>query len=405
MLALWAIPVLLQPVRAGDPTPPFASLSSAPLARLEYQETAYSLNNVGVFITKQSAGFKHEPAAVAGKVIRGTLNFGDNSSNAIPYLWQRDAGKLFLDLNRNQDFTDDPAGVFSANLMAPLSYQTFTNVHLLFTTTSGPCPVLADVSFWDYGANSGCSVSLRSFWQGKVTLAGQDWQVGVVPTVWVGKNGHRDLSIENGHVLLRPWEKRGQVFSLVNGSLDTVPFSKQLYFDGHAYQLNWLPGSQNSNEPGRRPALQASLQFVEQSVPLGELKITGKYIQRLTLSGNSGNPWFAVLDQPAGTVRVPTGSYTQPLVQLEQHGVQAWCLARQVSVLVNGQTPATLEVGGPLTNSVSVARHGSDLRLNYQLLGAGGQTYQLASVNPQHPPEFAIYHGGNKIASGSFEFG
>jgi len=399
-LALLAIPVLPQPVRAGDP-----ARSSAPLTGLEYQETAYSLNNVGVSITKQSAVFPHEPAAVAGKVIRGNLNFGDNPSNAIPFLWQRDAGKLFLDLNRDQDFTNDPAGVFSTHLAAPLSYQTFTDVHLRFTTTSGPYPVLADLSFWDYGANSGCSASLRSFWQGKVTLAGQDWQVGVVPTVWVGKSGHRDLSIENGHLLMRPWEKRGQAFSLGNGSLDTIPFCKQLYFDGQAYQLNWLLESQKVNAPGQRPALQASLQFVAQSVPLGELKITGKYIQRLTLSGNSGNPWLVVLDHPAGVVRVPSGGYTQPNVQLEQNGVQAWCLARQVSVLVNGQAPATLDVGGPLTNSVSVARHGSDLRLDYQLLGAGGQTYQLASVNRQHPPEFAIYHGGKQIASGDFEFG
>lgn len=411
LLALLAIPVGPQFVRAADPVPPQPPLSSSALAALEYQETAYSLNNLGISISRQAAVFKHEPAAVAGKVIRGTLNFGDNATNAIPFLWQRDAGKLFLDLNRNQDLTDDPAGVFSAHLMAPLNYQyqTFTNVHLLFTTSLGPCPVLADLNFYDYGAASGCSVSLRSFWQGKLTLSGQDWQVGVVPTIWVGKNGHRDVSIENGHLLLRPWEKRVKDFNVINGSLDTVPFSQKLFFDGHAYQLNWLPGP----NPGMatRPALQASLQFAEQSVPLGELKITGKYIQRLTLSGNSGNPWFAVLDQPAGTVRVPTGSYTQPNIQLEQNGVQAWCnpnswpVARLASVQVNGTTPATLDVGGPLTNSVSVTRHGSDLRLNYQLLGAGGQTYQLANVDRSKPPEFAIYHDGTKLASGNFEFG
>ena len=401
-------------VRAGDLPPSNSPSPASALARLEYQETAYRLNNVGVSLSQQSVVFKHEPAAVAGKVFRGSLNFGDNPSNAIPFLWQRDAGKLFLDLNRNQDLTDDPAGVFSNRVTAPHSFQsqTFTNVHLLFNTSLGPCPVLADLDFWDYGAASDCSVSARSFWQGKLTLAGQDWQVGVVPTFW-SKNGRRDVFFENGRLLLRRWEKRDQAFNTFNGSLDTVPFSKQLFFGGHAYQLNWLAGAQNgesksSNESGRCPALRASLQFVEQSVPLGEMKITGRYIRRLTLSGK---PWFAVLDQPAGTVRVPTGSYTQPNVQLEQSGVQAWCNAnswppaRLASVLVNGRTPATLDAGGPLTNSVSVTRHGSDLRLDYQLLGAGGQAYQLAGANRQHPPEFAIYHGGKKLASGNFEFG
>jgi len=405
LLALLAIPALPHLVRAGDPSPALASL-----ARLEYQETAHGCTSLGVSITQQSAVFKHEPAAVAGKVIRGTLNFGDNPSNAIPFLWQRDAGKLFLDLKRDQDFTRDSAGMFSANLTAPLNYQTFTDVHLMFTTSSGPCPLLANLSIWDYGVNMGCSACLRSFYQGKATLAGQDWQVGVVPTIWVGKSGHRDFSIENGHLLLRRWEKRNQAFDAANG-LDTVPFWKQLYFDGHAYQLNWLPGSQNSNQPGRRPALQASLQFVEQTVPLGELKITGKFIRRLTLSGNSGNPWFTVLDQPAGTVRVPNGSYTQPFVQLEQNGIQAiWdanssSSARQASIVVNALTSTTLDIGGPLTNSVAVSRHGSDLRLDYRLLGAGGQRYQLASLDRSHPPEFAIYHAGKKIGAGNFEFG
>ncbi len=82
------------------------------------------------------------------------MNFGDGTSNAIPFLWQRDAGKLILDLNRNQDLTDDPAGVFTTRVTAPLNFQnqTFTNVHLIFATSLGPCPVLADLVFWDYGA-------------------------------------------------------------------------------------------------------------------------------------------------------------------------------------------------------------------------------------------------------------
>ena len=36
---------------------------------------------------------------------------------------------------------------------------------------------------------------------------------------------------------------------------------------------------------------------------------------------------------------------------------------------------------------------------------AGAQTYQMASVNRSRPPEFAVYRGAKKIASGNFEFG
>jgi hypothetical protein len=40
---------------------------------------------------------------------------------------------------------------------------------------------------------------------------------------------------------------------------------------------------------------------------------------------------------------------------------------------VDDKTPAVLNVGGPLTNSVIVSRHGRDLRLDYRLVGAGGE--------------------------------
>jgi hypothetical protein len=72
---------------------------------------------------------------------------------------------------------------------------------------------------------------------------------------------------------------------------------------------------------------------------------------------------------------------------------------------VDGKTPAVLDAGGPLTNSVTASRHGQDLRLDYRLVGAGGETYQLVKQDRSQPPEFAIYRGDKRIASGKFEFG
>ena len=72
---------------------------------------------------------------------------------------------------------------------------------------------------------------------------------------------------------------------------------------------------------------------------------------------------------------------------------------------MNDKAPVVLNVGGPLTNSVTASRHGQDLRLDYRLVGAGGQSYQLANQDRSKPPEFAIYKGEKKIASGAFEFG
>ncbi len=109
------------------------------------------------------------------------------------------------------------------------------------------------------------------------------------------------------------------------------------------------------------------------------------------------------------SVLVPVGSYNQPDILLEQNGVEAFCNSSQSQaggrISVDDRTPAVLDAGGPLTNSVIVSRHGQDLRLDYRLLGAGGATYQLVNRDYSRPPEFAIYKGDKKIASGKFEFG
>jgi hypothetical protein len=45
------------------------------------------------------------------------------------------------------------------------------------------------------------------------------------------------------------------------------------------------------------------------------------------------------------------------------------------------------------------------LRLNYRLLGADGGAYQLPTPDYQHPPEFAVFQGTNRLAIGKFQYG
>lgn len=394
-VVLLAVAGLENAVCADDLVRSNASPTLATAALLEYQETVYSVFNWSVSITPQPAPFKKEPAAVSGKVVRGVLDFGGNPGNSIPFLWQRDARKLFLDLNRNQDLTDDPAGAFSTRALEPVYYQTFTNVHLRFNTAAGWFPVMGNIVLYDYSSRPGCELVLRSFWQGRVALHGKDWQAGIVQ----GDLKRSADSFESGHLLLRSWQKRNQAFNTFNGSLDTVPFSRKLFLDGRAYQLDVMVQSQHGDA---KPALK----FTEQSVALGELKITGQFIQRLILAGGT---CLVVLDRPGETVKVPIGSYGRPNVRLEQGGTEAVSSPSQTPsgrrISVDAKIPAILVAGGPLTNTVTAMRQGRDLRLDYQLIGAGGASYQLANRDYSHPPEFAIYRGGKKVASDKFQYG
>jgi hypothetical protein len=361
-------------------------------AYLDYQEVNYSFINWGLGVNPRPSAFNKEPPLSRSKVARGVLQLGGGGSNEVAFAWDRAAGKLYLDLNRNLDLTDDPAGVFSCRGGSGDSYQTFTNIHLPFRTPGGNRQALVDLIFSSYGALN-CSAAMRSFWQGKVTLQGEEWQVGLL-----GNSFEPRPSLESGSLLLRPWSDRNKSFSLYSGSLEAFPFSRKLFFGNRAYQLQCTNEVQGDTAKVR-------VQFTEQRPSLGELKITGDFVRRVTLEGGL---YMVVIDKPEAVVRVPVGSYGPSKVCLKKGDAEAHLDGRTQSsagrITVNDRKPAVLTAGGPLTNSVSVSRRGKNLALNYQLVGAGG-AYQMANQDRSHPPEFTIYQGDKKVASGKFEFG
>jgi hypothetical protein len=431
---------------SARPNAPSGAVTTVPL---EYRETIYRsflydllLRDVPVEV--RSSPFPKEPSPASGHVVRGVLQFGGNLSNAVSFLWQIDAQKLFLDLNRNRDLTDDADGVFSGRLTGPriptVYHQVFTNIHITFPATSAGAPMLVDFDLFQYG-DSGrplANVMARSYWQGKVTVAGHEWELGLLQNI-----SDQPGSFERGQLLLRPWEERDKAFSGWSGSVDSwaVPFeyrnralkaaeafelSRQIFFEGHAWRLDW------TTEPAADGAPFA-VRLIEQQPALGELRITGRFIERLVLTGG---PYAVVLVRPAGSVKVPVGSYNQPSVWLKQGQDEAYFDSvpksgkrtapgwyndsmggvRPISgmaeagkvVMVDVQKPAVLAMGGPLTNSISVTRHGRDLKFTYRLVGAGGGDYKLWEywrTKRDWPPQFAVYRGDKQIASGKFEFG
>jgi hypothetical protein len=361
-------------------------------AVLDYRELSYSFVTRSLPITTRSSAFTKEPALSRSKVVRGLLKLGGGGGNEMAFIWDRTAGKLYVDLNRNLDLADDPAGVFSSSGGAIDFYQTFANIRLPFKTPAGSRQALVDLNFFDYGRLD-CNAAMRSCWQGKLTLQGEEWQVGLLENVFEPKP-----SLESGSLLLRAWADRNKPFGLLSGSLESFPYSQKLFFGNRAYQL------QCTNE-GQGDAAKVRIEFTEQEPSLGELRITGSFVRRVTLEGG---PYMVVIDKPEAVVRVPVGSYRASKVCLRKGDAEAYLDGRTQSsggpIDVNGAKPAVLTAGGPLTNSVSVNRQGRKLALNYKLVGAGG-AYQLVNQDRLHPPEFTVYQGDRKIASGKFQFG
>lgn len=133
----------------------------------------------------------------------------------------------------------------------------------------------------------------------------------------------------------------------------------------------------------------------------GELKIEGKYIERLVLRSRNGRTQS--LDNPDEIINLPTGQYRLQEVHLLDGYTSRSSNTNVEWITVVEDKPAVLKLGAPLTQKVNIQRQGIVLILNYELLGSGGEIY--TSSDRSKPPTFTVYKGDKEIASDKFEFG
>jgi hypothetical protein len=139
-------------------------------------------------------------------------------------------------------------------------------------------------------------------------------------------------------------------------------------------------------------------QVQEEVTATGELKLKGKHIRQLIFLDRERKR--EKLDNPGESIKLSAGEYQLTEVHLEggyvSHSFSRWAT-------VDKDKPNVLKVGAPLKQSVRVQRRRNLLVLDYELFGVGGHTYVQARRGT--PPQFTVYSGDKKIASGKFEFG
>jgi hypothetical protein len=347
-------------------------------------------------VTTRKEAFTREPDVQGRPVRRGVLNFGNERDQGVAFLWDYTKSKVYLDLNRNQDLTDDPTGVFTSNSRSQ-QYQEFEKVRLKLAPGVEWKTVMGslDLYCWSGRETSG-SFSLLCLWDGKISLQGQDWQIGYL---------EGDRRGQNSYLFLRPWTQRKDALSVDDGSQAGFAFRSNLFLNQKAYQMaiHSEPGTSN---------LQYKLMVQEKPVTTGPLRITGRFIDRLLLV-QDWNPagYVAVINNPGPVIQLPVGDYGAPGVWLKEGGRAAYLERARygpkpsIEVKVKAQSEASLAVGGPLTNCVTASREGGTVVLNYKLLGAGGRTYEMANQDRSKPPGFVVTQNGKQLASGKFEYG
>lgn len=376
---------------------------------LEYKELPTRILGRQLRIAPRSVPFRNEPWVAGRKVARGTIlcafyggSTGAQSNNCInlPFLWDYTAGTFYLDLRRDGDLASAPVYFTGGRPAVKLSsgnyfYQPFTNINLTFPG-SDPHARLVDIHLYGYDGQNvrGGNLVWRCYWEGRLSLDGQEWQIGLV------EDPNHFGTSEEGYLLLRRWSEREAPFSLEDGSLTGFECPSLLSFRDRACRLSfdYING----------PVSKYNLQLSEVAVEMGGLLVRGQFIDRLILRQDQvASPYTAIVDAPVDQTRIPAGQYDLYGVCLKREGVAAfrtYWRRQPVKLWISPGATNSLTAGGPLTNWAAIGRQGRALSIAYELRGADG-TYKMAQEDRSKPARFAVYCGGRKIGFGIFEYG
>ncbi|MBI4865140.1 MAG: hypothetical protein HY815_33505 [Candidatus Riflebacteria bacterium] len=340
--------------------------------------------------------FRKEPPFAGQDVVRRALETGPDRTGYVGFAWDVLGQKLYLDLNRNLDLTDDPKGVLRNKSGSPV-FQKFPSVPIESTKDEVPVTHRVDLELGRFTTELYCTMTIRSGWRGEIELAGERWQLGIVDDL-------DRRSSRSDRLILTPPEAAKQTSPeaarMHRKRRLELPLLDSLHLNGYGYdvRLAFRSGPEGSS---------VAATFTETRPALGRLEVTGQSIGRIVLQRTEPiRSGAVIIDSPKRFSPVPLGFYDYSSVDLEGGETTGWFVARTGPITILADAPRVFGHGAPLQNLVTVEREGSTLALSYKLQGVGGETYQLeAGPGEDSRPGLTIRHEGRQLVSDHFEYG
>jgi hypothetical protein len=319
--------------------------------------------------------FKKEPELPGKEVARGLIL----TYPPTPLLRVINDNELRLNIDHTRDFVNGKVTTYHSRYNG---HVFFTNLRVSSTRDGLEIPYTLDMFTYEHYCAGW--VEVRSGWTGEVELSGHKWELTVVDNL-NGEIGRNDTL----HLQCLSSTKPGR-------SLAITPVPEVLFLDGHAFKLRFAfrPGDGGV-------VLEAAL--TETNLPLGSLDIAARGCSYVCLSNEC---LTAVVDAAVRTNSIPAGTYQITGCLLDKTTGLLYqpnfIRCDRAVVVTPGQT-ASLEIGLPLRNTVQVTREWNELRLNYQLLGQGGEQYEY--YNWKERPRFSVWNGPVRIGGGTLPYG
>ena len=325
--------------------------------------------------------FRKEPQYAGEKVARGALYVSPDRKDYVGFAFDETGEKLYLDMNRNLDLTDDPDGIRSKK--SDGWRADFPGVEIAVEKEGRRREMVVDFQF--YGTRRGW-YEVQSSWGAEgVEIGGKRFRISVVD------NG--DGRIGTGDILKYALEGGGK--NRKHGAEMAAP--ETLAVDGAQHALSYEIGAD-----GRTLALKVEPLA---GAAMAVARIEGESIDQIHLQDGAT---AALLFEPAKEVRVPPGDYrAQVWVRMGEGENQSTWVARNVRLKAAARGETVWQVGGPVRSKLSCRSTANVLRFDQESVGAGGAKYTIehGSGKSAGNPKLRVKKAGKVVHVGQFEYG
>lgn len=332
---------------------------------------------------KTEVRFQKEPEYAGEQIVRSVLCVAPGKKEFVGFACDLEARKLYLDLNRNLDLTDDPDGVRTCG---EDDYgREYPDIAISVEQGGRHREMVVDLQI--YGESWG-RYTVKSSWESDaVAIGGKPYRVSVVD------NGDGVIGQEDT-LFLEPMEKarkKSDAFARVELQAPTV-----LTVDGAPFDLSYAVSADGKSlalsvEPGQEK--------------LVTVELAGEGVERLVMQDQGS---AAVFFAPKSVIRLPAGRYRGSVRVRTGEGKNSilW-EAFNVSRRTQGKDGESWLVGGPIVSKLTCSKSGSQLTFNQATTGAGGETYSLAGSSGKAlgKPKLRVKKNGKIIHVGKFEYG
>lgn len=328
--------------------------------------------------------FKKEPAYVGGQVVRSQFFVAPDRQDYIGFACDSEGGRLYLDLNRNLDLTDDPDGIRESE--PDSGGQEFLNVTLPVEQGGRQREIAVDLEI--YGESWG-RYTIRSSWgSDAVALGDKTYRVAVVD------DGDGKFTSDDS-LFISPV---GDEFEAVDeNKIVELQVPASLVIDGQTFALAYA-----LSDDGR--SMELSVEPSEETRV--DVALTGKGLERLVLQKDG---CAALFFAPGANLSLPAGRYrAEAWVEVGEGDKTSLWRSRSVFKNVReGKNQEPWAIGGPIVGKLTYQMAGSCLTFDQAATGGDEETYSLVSASGPTlgKPKLRVMHEGVVIHVGEFEYG